>query len=405
MSKEVLLLEKLDEINTVLKENHQTEDDIGVLSGISGIAIFQFYYSKLKQDEASADLGADLLSTVVEQINNGYDQPTYCSGIAGAGWAMELLSEEGFIDLDCDELLPLLDDFLVEFLNIDEQENFYDFLHGILGVGYYFYKRYQNTKSQQLREKYQQILSIVIEKLENASIHEGDTSKWESYLDRKEKLRGYNLSLAHGMSSILNFLSRLASEQYFYPLVEGLLKQTVNYILSHEGKEVSESSQFPDWVFLNQEVNQSGRLAWCYGDLGLAISLWQTGNVLKDKDLSNKALNILKRTTKRTTPEDTKVVDAGICHGAAGLMQIYNYMYKQTQDNDFKDATEFWMEQTLAFATHEKGYAGYMQKRGDDKEPWKAELSLLEGVAGIGLAIISYLKPTETKWDQCLLIS
>ena len=55
-------------------------------------------------------------------------------------------------------------------------------------------------------------------------------------------------------------------------------------------------------------------------------------------------------------------------------------------------------------AVHKDGDAGYKQWRGDSKE-WKKEKNLLEGIAGIGLTIISFLATFDTKWDECLLIS
>lgn len=403
MPKEHLLTKKLNQINRAVQDNYQKEDQIGVLSGLTGLAIFQFYYSKLYEDQTSADIGSEMLSKVIEHINDGYSLPTYCTGIAGAGWALEFLSEQDFIELDCDELLPVLDDYLVESIKIDDRENYYDFLHGVLGTGYYFFKRYQNTKSAEQRIKYRDLLSGILQRLENTGIKENDHIKWESYLIRDENLRGYNLGMAHGICSIINFLSRIAGDPYFSSQAKTLIQKATYFVLSFEQKEAS-TLRFPDWVTLENKIGQSGRLAWCYGDLSMGISLWRAGKVLEDQHVKERSLNVLKDTTKRINQEDTKIVDAGICHGSAGLAQMYKHLYHETKEPVFNEACQFWMDETLAMDTHEQGYAGYMQKRGDDNKPWQAELGLLEGVAGIGLSIISYLNPSETQWDQCLMI-
>ncbi len=111
MDKEQLLLKKLEEISTILKETYLNTDEIGVLSGRAGIALFQFYYAKLLQEESHADAGVEVLSSIIQEINNGYDFHTFCSGIAGAAWVIELLQEEDFVELNCDELLGELDNF------------------------------------------------------------------------------------------------------------------------------------------------------------------------------------------------------------------------------------------------------------------------------------------------------
>lgn len=39
----------------------------------------------------------------------------------------------------------------------------------------------------------------------------------------------------------------------------------------------------------SQPQRQASRLAWCYGDLGVAVALWNAGKVLDDETLKTKA--------------------------------------------------------------------------------------------------------------------
>ena len=396
---------KLKEIDLSLRDNYQSNDNIGVLSGISGVALFQFYYSKYTEQEINADLGAKIVSEIVEKINEGYDFPTFCAGIAGGAWAIEHLKEEEFIDIDGDELLSGLDDYLIATIEKTTNENFYDFLHGILGISFYFLKRYQNTKSTKLRTEYKNIILNIVERLSSKSQQVGNTVKWESYLIVEEKLKGYNLGLSHGISSIVNFLSRLVRYDDFKMEAENLLKKSVNFIVSCKNTEISKISCFPDWITLANEKSESSRLGWCYGDLGIGLSLWKAGKALEDIKICEKAIAVLKHTCKRRCLEETRIYDAGLCHGAFGVTHIYNYMYKQTGEKLFKEAADYWMQQSLGLAVHSDGYAGYMQWKGGKGKGWHNETNLLEGIAGIGLVIISYLAPFETRWDECLLIS
>ncbi len=404
MVKNSQLLSKLEEINAILQVDYKDIDNIGVLTGSTGIALFHFYYSKFKQQEINASIGSDIISSVVQKINKGYHMPTFCTGIAGAAWAIELLREEDFIELDSDALLGNLDDFLESSLQVDKRYNFYDFLHGNIGIGLYFLKRYENTASTELKSNYKRYLLKIISKLQETALIKGNTAKWESNLIFSEKLRGYNLSLSHGISSITNFLARLAEHSDFKDATITLLQQATNYILQQHYDSVTSTSCFPDWITTTNEKSKNARLAWCYGDLGIGISLWRAGKILSDQELCKKALTVLKHSTKRRDIEEARIMDAGLCHGSYGVAHIFNYMYKETQEPVFKETAIYWLQQALDMAIHKDGYAGYYQWRGGDNPGWRKEVNLLEGISGIGLAIISHLASFETKWDECLMI-
>lgn len=405
MNQEHQLREKLKQINHILQTEYSHCNDIGVLSGISGIAIFQFYYAKFLGEEQQTDIGAHILSLIIEKINNGYTYHTFCGGIAGAAWAIEFLKEEKFIDLDTDALLSELDTFLTNSIQKGiEHDTFLDYLHGSLGIGYYYLKRYQNTESALLKNKYKEVLLHIVHTLDATALKNDLETKWESNLIQEEGLRGYNLSLSHGMSSIINFLSRLVIYDDFHSSTEKLLNTSVNYILGLKSDDSSDSSSFPNWVTLDNTQSNNTRLAWCYGDLGIGISLWKAGKSLNNSVICKQALDTLKKSTLRKDINEAKIIDAGLCHGSYGVMHIYDYMYQETKDTAFKEASDYWMHQALEMSVHEQGHAGYIQWKAGEDTGWKSETNLLEGIAGIGLSIISYLAPFETKWNECLMI-
>ncbi|WP_299315140.1 lanthionine synthetase C family protein [uncultured Aquimarina sp.] len=403
MEKKALLFQKLEEINNILK-NSFNKEDIGVLSGASGISLFHFYYAELLNDNKIADAGVDKISKVVEAINEGYSYPTFCSGIAGAGWVIEFLKNEDFIEIDTDVLLSELDTYLCNSMETDIKKGNYDFLHGALGYAVYFFKRYENTNSLELKLKYKEYLLMFISNLTKvAQRKETNMLWWES---AKNEI---NISMSHGMSSIINFLSRLYKYEDFKTLVKPLIDGAVAYILSCKNNKYDTLSLFPNIIFKDEIIDRNSRLAWCYGDLGIGVTLWQVGKLLDNTAYRKEAIDIVKYTSTRKTYKQTFVKDAGICHGSIGVMNMYNYMYRETKKTLFKEALDFWMDKTIEMAFHDDGYAGYKQfvenmkegKKGD----WKNQTNLLEGIAGIGLSIISYVAPFDTKWDECLMIS
>lgn len=405
MNKE-LLEKKLKEIDQIIKSKYKEESQIGVLAGLSGIALFEFYYSKYLDIDDHADIGVEMLTDCIDKINEGYSYPTFCTGIAGAGWVLDHLEQEEFMDADNDDLLPELDQYIHTFMVTDMKNGNYDFLHGAIGYAFYFLNRYRNTKSDELKEKYKTFLYEFIALLEELSEDDGDgKTKWESELSIETKERGYNLSLSHGMSSIVGILTKLHVYDDFKAKAEPMLKGAVKYIMSHKSTEQNPYSIFPSWVTENSDnENGQSRLAWCYGDLGVGMRFWFASKTLNDKKLGDTAIEVLKHSAARIKQEDSLVRDAGVCHGSYGNAQMFLRMYRETGDQEFKDAFEFWIQDGIDRAIHEDGYAGYMQWKGVDKS-WAPETSLLEGIAGIGLSILDYLADYDTNWDECLMIS
>lgn len=404
MNIEHRLQSKLKEIASVLEAESEENKYVGVLSGISGIALFQFYYSRYLGDDKYADQGVQNLTRMVDLINSGVVFPTFCTGIAGACWVMELLKEEEFVDLEDGFFSSDIDSFLLDAMHADLQKEYYDFLHGAIGYGYYFLKRFVNASTPDDKKRYKEYLDKLISSLKASAKKDNHGIWWQSWLSQeKEEEKRCNLSLSHGVSSIINFLARLAEQPTFYNEVQEILKHAVAYVLANKNKDVALSATFPNWVTIDNPNDEYSRLAWCYGDLGVGISLLRAGEVLKDTKLYRDAIHILKRTTLRRDVKEANVVDAGLCHGTYGILNIYNFIYKRTGDIVFKDAMDFWVEQSLAMDVHTNGYAGYKVWTGKDMQ-WVNEEALLEGIAGIGLSIISYLASFDTKWDECLLI-
>ena len=152
------------------------------------------------------------------------------------------------------------------------------------------------------------------------------------------------------------------------------------------------------------EQIQRSRLGWCYGDLGIAMALWQAGVALHNESWKNKALEILLfAAEKRRNLEKNFVKDAGLCHGTAGIGHIFYRVWWNTKMSEFKKAADYWFEQTLKMAIFADGLAGY--KAWNGRDGWKNKENLLEGIAGIGLALLTYYYEIEPTWDECMLLS
>jgi lantibiotic biosynthesis protein len=398
-----LIEKKIDEIYELLKERKGFSKNIGVLTGDSGIALFLFYYSQKQKNNTASDLAYSHIEECFKKINNNYQTPTYCSGIVGFFWCLEKLNENNFIHSDNDKLLAEFDDFFFNQMIHDIKNNNYDFLHGGLGYAFYFLKRYNNTKSIDLKNKYKKNLMTVVDEIEKVSIKNNNEIMWSSSIKSTDNKIVYNLSLSHGMSSIINFLSRFPNLKENKKQIDKLLNGSINFVLKFYNDKSNESC-FPDFIPVikkNADIKYNSRLAWCYGDLGIALSLYKAGSYLKNPEIIKKSIEIFEKTSYRRLYE-SHVKDAGVCHGAFGIALIYKKIYSETNNIKFKESYKFWINEGLKMDFHKDGYAGYKKWVGG-KGIWENEASILEGISGIGMTLLEL--EGNNNWDECLLIN
>lgn len=393
------LHKKLDEIAEFLLHNDDSNLEVGVLSGISGNALFHFNYGDFTNNDDHINKGIEIITEVFDRIQKGYNHPTFCDGIAGACWTLELLKAEKKIELEEDIITEEVDIFLYNKMKEFIAKNDFDFLHGAIGIGFYFLKRYENYPQ---KKRYKKYLDFLLDELSNKSIETKGLIYWESTIISGEYIaQGCNLGLAHGIPSIINFLSRLSKIDAFSSNALRLLKPACDYMLSLKHQDPKFSSSFPNWIETDKENEQfNSRLAWCYGDLGIGITIYRAGLVLNDKELIDESIDIMMKSTKRRDITEAGIKDAGVCHGAYGLMLIYNDFYNKTKIREFKETAEYWANEALNLGSHKDGFAGYKEHQ---SPVFKPSSTLLGGISGIGLTILDFLE-YQSKWSEALLI-
>ena len=118
--------------------------------------------------------------------------------------------------------------------------------------------------------------------------------KWKSEIfgTADERTTVYNLSLSHGMASIVAILSKILARGINKEKTEKLLRGVINYILSNQFDIKNSLSYFPNSISLEGDKGPQSRLAWCYGDLGVSLALWNASKVLADNQLEQKVIEI-----------------------------------------------------------------------------------------------------------------
>ena len=387
-------------IDAIFEEiNKEKSSKLSLMGEEMGGLIFLQQLSKISTSEEVLIALETKIEATFLKIND-IDHTTFASGLSGIGWAYNYLFKEGVLDGSIESLLLQIDEVVEASVSKLLKLNDYDFLHGVIGQGTYILER-----------KNYNLLSKIIDEIDSNAIRNENGACWVSDFiidDDFNSKKVYNISLSHGSSAIIIFLSKFLNSNFENTFINGkakkILNEAVKFILSC--KMNNNDSIFPTICEIeNLEKGMGSRLSWCYGDLGISIALWHAGVALQNETIKQEAVYVCLHTTNRRTKKETGVVDAGICHGSSGIAHIYNRMYRYTGRKEFKEAASYWIAETLNMAIFEDGLAGYKSYQSELMGGWKNEYGLLDGIAGIGLVLLSHISEEEPTWDRCLLLS
>lgn len=381
--------------DNIFKEIADDNPSISLMGGSPGLLLFKLYYLKHRNNNELSEPFIKEVRLLSEAAINYNNTATFSTGQAGANWFFTLLYRQGFLDkTDYNTICSSNGNLAIASLDYLSKDNF-DFLHGAIGIAYYFL--YLKKKAfLPFFDKFLEILTHLMDK--------GGGVLFDYDFDTHEAIPNkFNPSLSHGLSSILKFCIECYQGGIYKRRTRNLARRIVKFLLSVVSTDPAPYCYFPNAFEPNSKDNQNSRLSWCYGDLTIAYILYQYGVAFSDGEVKNKALEILYHSAKRRTDENAGLVDAGLCHGSAGVGYIFSKLWHMTSDPVFLDAADFWFQRTIDYAVEEEGIAGFRhfqyitQKR--IKDPY-----LLEGVAGIGLAILSHLYQ-DYSWDYCLMLN
>jgi hypothetical protein len=393
MKKEVerKIEEIYESILKYIKEN-KIRKLASLYSGDLGLLLFLNYYSKYAQNEKIDFFTEEYCENILDEIILDKTFYTFSNGLTGLLYLVQFLKKNNLIIIDLTEVKDDLEICIINEMKNDFKYKYYDLLHGPMGVGYYFLK---NNKKENILINIVDFLYEIAEK-----DYENKSFKWKSILNEKNEI-GYNISLSHGISSIILFLSYLLKNKLKSDKIIEMLKYSTNYVLSQQIDYLTYGSYFPTYSLDYTKPITKSRLAWCYGDLGIAYSIWNAGKTLNHREWEELGLKILIKSTERKGTIENNVMDAGICHGCIGISMIYGRLYIETKNITFQIARDHWIKQSLLFAKYNDGVGGYKTY---SKGEYINDYYLLTGISGIGLMYLSYLMNDLQRWDEIFFL-
>ena len=385
-------------------EERASELDTGpsLAGGYASIALFFTYLDQALSGQGFDDVALEMLEKAMEVTAEIRVLPSLYSGFSGVAWAVEHLRGRLFEESDDEDAAAETVPALTELLATHPWRGDYDLINGLVGLGVYALERLPRVGGREC-------LELVVERLAEAAEWSSVGATWKtspsllSELERQKFPDGnYNLGLAHGVPGVVGLL---ALAQAHGVECRELLYGAASWLLSRKRPSTCETL-FGYTEPAGGNASEASRLAWCYGDLGIAASLMVAASALGEGRWYDQALEIASKATDRTL-ENSGVADAGLCHGSGGVSHLFNRLYQATDDPRFLAAARVWIDHTLRRFRSGEGFGGYQARLPDESSEltWQNHAGFLMGSTGIGLAMLAAASDQEPEWDRVLLVS
>lgn len=360
-------------------------------------------YATLRIYTASDDMVPDpddqagsSLSAAITGIGDR-NQPGLYGGAARIAFAIGHLSEGDDADTACE----MIERSLIRF--VERPSDLYDLIGGLAGIAMPVLQRIADGKPTAASEP---LARDILGQLERLARPMPTGTAWYTppgllpAWQREIAPDGYfNLGLAHGIPGVVAILARYITAGVEVERARKLLDGAVAYLRAAAGPRFG--NRYPAWLGTQRDQESMSRVAWCYGDLGVAVAVMTAAIATGRDDWRAQALDLAHGMAARPF-ESSQVIDAGLCHGAAGVAHLFNRLFQATGDAELGRAADTWYSRTLAMRNSQP-IAGF--PRGlpvNQTMTWDPGADLLTGASGVALALHAAISSVEPTWDRLL---
>jgi hypothetical protein len=182
--------EILQRIARYLMLHGSSTNNIGLLHGKTGIAIFFYHYARYTGIKRYHYFAGEIIGEIYREINK--TTPCYFeNGLCGIGWGVEYLIQNQFVTANPDEVFEELDKRITEW-DVKRIED-YSLETGLKGIACYASIRRRNRKSENscINPEY---LSDLIESLKKGNDSECTLliDELQMILDKRDVVSSYN---------------------------------------------------------------------------------------------------------------------------------------------------------------------------------------------------------------------
>jgi hypothetical protein len=365
--------------------------------------------------ERAGELAEHYLDEAAETLATVPMSPGLFGGFTGVAWTSQHLrrllgAEEEEEECDAGAAAAAdsqedLDRALLAALAQEAWPGDFDLVRGLAGLGVYALERLPRPTALRC-------LVAVVDRLEQCAEAAGEGIAWRTRAElmaphhrAEEPLGVFNLGVAHGVPGVLALLAAAGRIEPCAPRARALLAGAVGWLRAVPRLERG-GPRFGQWVSPRTGLRPARRLAWCYGDPGVAATLLSAARAAGETGWEREALEIAREAAQVPLAE-SGVVDAALCHGATGVAHLYNRIYQATGEDLFATAARLWFERALALRRPGEGIGGFCAPQGlaSPAVGWGGDPGLITGAAGVGLALLAAIGDLEPGWDRLLRVA
>ena len=381
-------------------ENLDPEADPSVVNGTAGMALFYAYLGAETGSEEWTELASRFMDHSIDALSARPLLPDLYDGFTGIGWAMDHLQgilfepDDDGDDPDADPI----GESLVQVLAQPRARGDFDLIGGLSGFGIYAFDALPRPAARRSLELLVERLIEIGEPVDGGFSWFTPPEMLPDWLREQEPEGRYNLGVSHGVAAVISVLAMCAAAGVMSEGQRDILDRAVDWLLAQKQNGKS-------WCFANSVVKGRpagrDRLAWCYGDPGIAAALFTAARHRGHAGWEAVALEVAQ-TAARRSMETSEIVDAALCHGSAGLGHLFNRMHQASGDPLLAEAARAWYRYTVDMQRPSAGIAGYEFFAAPG---WLPLTGFISGLAGVGLGLLGGVSSREPRWDQFLAVS
>lgn len=342
-------LNPLEQITNTLLLNASFIDNIGLMNGKMGIAISFYHLARKTGNKIYEDYAGELIDEIYEEItaNTPVD---FENGLAGIGWGIEYLVQNGFIEADTDEVLEEFDNRLFKELIYNTPKEI-GLLNGLVGIGMYLLKRIQNPQANDekittLTNKH--TLIHLIDELDRRAqyvselIIEPQTVNFEPKSpDHKPQTTIHKtFDLMWDYPVLLWFLAELHTQNIINFKVEKILERIVAPLFNNNNFPSLHSNQLLLALALT-------KLYQTIGTKETTLKISPPPNTLNPPQTFQTILNTIITGINRDTVLSELPANNTTCrHGTAGIAMVYKQLHEYTVQEKFAREYQYWLKKT-----------------------------------------------------------
>lgn len=171
------------QITHQIQQNGLAGTNYGLMHGNTGLCLYFYQLSKRTNNPEYEQLADDLLDKVFANLSTSAFAD-FENGLAGIGWGIEYLVQNGFAEGDTDDILEEVDNKVFKSLN-EENINSFELGNGLTGFLFYLISRMKkptnpNSMAQRINRE---LLILTINKLDELVTNQFTSITKEMYFD------------------------------------------------------------------------------------------------------------------------------------------------------------------------------------------------------------------------------